>query len=208
MVSPETFVSGSANWDFDTVWAMEGGYPYLRDLPVCKLHYKAGAQGQIGDGLTTGTAELTQVINLGAAGTPVRAVADGGYVLGRWSDDVTTNPRIDAGATANVSVVALFVLAGAPTVSVDAVSTGNRTPTWRWTGSGGSGRYRYQLDATAADGWTVTTATSFTPGAPLTFGPHVLYVEQENLIFEWSQPGSAAVTIFDQSAARDWAAYE
>ena len=105
-----------SGWDFTSTWAISGGYPYLVGLTNCRLTYKAGENGQIGDGLTTVTATgspLAQVINLAAASTPVKAMARTGYRFDQWSDGSTANPRRDSGLTSDTTLTAEFALPAA-----------------------------------------------------------------------------------------------
>jgi hypothetical protein len=66
------------------------------------LDYTAGAGGSL-------TGETSQVVNYGADGTAVTAVADTGYSFVDWSDGSTDNPRTDLAVTANITVTANFV---------------------------------------------------------------------------------------------------
>jgi formylglycine-generating enzyme required for sulfatase activity len=66
------------------------------------LIYTAGENGSL-----TGATE--QVIGSGGTGTAVTAVPDEGYGFDRWSDGRTDNPRVDTGATSDLSVTAEFV---------------------------------------------------------------------------------------------------
>jgi hypothetical protein len=102
-----TQASTFTGWDFTNTWALEGGRPYLRSLPTCVLTYSSGGHGQVADALTTGTA-LTQTINAGGAGVAVMALPSPNYKFAYWSDGSRENPRTDAGATENKSLIALF----------------------------------------------------------------------------------------------------
>ncbi len=66
------------------------------------LSYSAGVNGSL-----TGTA--LQVVESGADGTPVTAVADTGYVFSDWSDGLVTNPRTDLAVLVDMSVTANFI---------------------------------------------------------------------------------------------------
>jgi len=105
MKQQSTFV----NWDFISIWGIQGAYPYLRVMSTHALTYVAGTHGLIGDGLTTGTT-LMQTVNTCSTGTAVAAVADTGYQFTRWSDGWTDNPRTDANVTADLSVTAIFAM--------------------------------------------------------------------------------------------------
>jgi hypothetical protein len=108
----------AVGWNFTSTWAISGAYPYLQALTTCTLTYQAGAHGRIGDGLTTGTSPLAQVINLASTGTPVKAVSDAGYRFTQWDDGSTANPRTDANVTTDTTVTAEFV-------------SGNAADAWR-----------------------------------------------------------------------------
>ncbi len=68
------------------------------------LTYLAGANGTI-SGLAT------QTVAYAGNGSPVTAVAAGGYAFTNWSDGLTANPRTDTGVTNNLTVTANFVSA-------------------------------------------------------------------------------------------------
>lgn len=67
------------------------------------LTYTAGANGSI-----SGTSQ--QIVNHGASGTAVTAVASAGYHFVKWSDNSTANPRTDTNVTGNISVSASFAI--------------------------------------------------------------------------------------------------
>jgi hypothetical protein len=147
------------------------------------FRYQLGATAS--DGWTTTTA---------TSWTPPTALSDGTHVLyveefnndsGNWS------------AAGSYTVTVDTTPPGAPTVtSIDAATTNTR-PTWTWTtGGGGNGTFRYQLDATASDGWTTTTATTWTPPTALADGKHVLYVKELDGAGNKSAAGSYAVTVY------------
>lgn len=75
-------------------------------------------------------------------------------------------------------------------------------PTWNWSsgGNGGNGTFRYKLDdsdlTTAA---TETTSTSFTPSNALSFAIHTLYVQERDDAANWSDSGSFAITVVDNT---------
>ncbi|MBL7647735.1 MAG: SUMF1/EgtB/PvdO family nonheme iron enzyme [Candidatus Hydrogenedentes bacterium] len=66
------------------------------------LSYAADTHGTL-----TGATE--QVIGSGGTGTAVTAVPNEGYGFDQWSDGRTDNPRVDTGATSDLSVTAEFV---------------------------------------------------------------------------------------------------
>ncbi|MBE8718563.1 beta strand repeat-containing protein [Cellvibrio polysaccharolyticus] len=59
-----------------------------------------------GGGTILGTA--SQQINHGSNSTTVTAVPDAGFIFVKWSDGVTSNPRMDSNVTANMAVEAMF----------------------------------------------------------------------------------------------------
>jgi hypothetical protein len=97
-----------SNWDFASVWGLQGGYPYLRGLPTCTATYRAAAHGTLGLDPGAGLTEFPQVLNPGARTMPVLAAGTPGFPFIRWSDGLTTNPRIDAGLLADTTLTAFF----------------------------------------------------------------------------------------------------
>ena len=87
---------------------------------------------------------------------------------------------------------------GAPVVS-GTTPTNDTTPTWTWTsapGDEGNGTYRYKLNDPDLDtDATETTATSYTPGAALAQGSHILYVQEVDDFGYWSLSGSFTIII-------------
>ncbi len=74
--------------------------------------------------------------------------------------------------------------------------TRDTTPTWSWSTGGGTGDYRYKLDDSDMDaGSTVTMDTQFTPDSPLSEGPHILYVQEQDSIGNWSDLGMFMIII-------------
>ena len=123
--------------------------------------------------------------------SPGAPLADGGHTL-------HVQERDDAG---NWSLFGSFLVTvdttppNAPVVSGPASPTNDTTPTWTWVsgGGGGNGSYRHQLNG---GGFSAeTTATNFTPGAPLADGPHTLDVQERDAAGNWSSSGSYALTI-------------
>lgn len=74
------------------------------------LTYAAGTGGSL-------SGSATQTVSYGSDGSAVEAVPSSGYAFSKWSDDATDNPRTDTNITTDVSVLALFVDSGAPTIS-------------------------------------------------------------------------------------------
>ena len=89
----------------------------------------------------------------------------------------------------------------APVVTVlPASPTNNTRPAWSWTGTAAEGKasYRYKLNNNDfRTGATAVSASGYTPavGSELLEGPHTLYVQQQDSAGNWSNPGSAAVTV-------------
>ncbi len=74
---------------------------FEKDKANYTLTYTAGAHGSI-DG------NSAQTVAAGSDGSPVTAVADGGYHFSKWSDGSTTNPRTDKNVQADLNVTANF----------------------------------------------------------------------------------------------------
>jgi hypothetical protein len=106
---------------------------------------------------------------------------------GNWSASGRRSVRIDTTKPA------------APPVSVSPNSpTNNQIPTWSWSPLGDdlNGLYRYKLDTNDfRSGATETEATHFTPDKALKEGTHALYVQQQDSAGNWSNAGSAVVSI-------------
>ena len=79
-----------------------------------------------------------------------------------------------------------------PIVTTPSAATDNQKPTWSWTNATGEGYYRYKLNEGS---WTYTPFTSFTPTTNLIDGTYTLFVQQINNNGDWSNSGSAEVTI-------------
>ncbi len=106
--------------------------------------------------------------------------------------------RDDAGNESGVVTVRALLDNTAPTPPRVTGSTPVHIsiPTWSWSsGGGGNGAFRRQLDGTAVTAWTETTATAFTPAAPLSEGPHTLYVQERDAAGNWSVSGSSAIEV-------------
>lgn len=67
------------------------------------LTYTAGAHGSI-------SGSSPQIVNYGANGASVTAIADVGYYFVSWSDSSTQNPRTDTNIVANITVTASFAI--------------------------------------------------------------------------------------------------
>ncbi|NLW90483.1 MAG: hypothetical protein GXY34_02630, partial [Syntrophomonadaceae bacterium] len=84
----------------------------------------------------------------------------------------------------------------APAVTGSTPTT-DTTPTWSWTaGGGGNGIYRYKLDNNdLSSGATETADSDYTPGSALNEGSHTLYVQERDVVGNWSASGSFVITI-------------
>lgn len=67
------------------------------------LYYSAGENGNI-------TGDDSQTVDYMADGTPVTAVAFTGYHFESWNDGSNANPRTDSSVTADINVIASFVI--------------------------------------------------------------------------------------------------
>ncbi|MCX7017267.1 MAG: right-handed parallel beta-helix repeat-containing protein, partial [Candidatus Sumerlaeota bacterium] len=81
-----------------------------------------------------------------------------------------------------------------PIVTVRDWITSETMPTWRWISGGGNGIgvYRYKIND---DPWMETTATSFTPAAPLADSRYSLYVQERDSVGNWSNSGVAYILV-------------
>ena len=86
----------------------------------------------------------------------------------------------------------------APSVSTDS-PTSSVTPTWSWIGDDGGdgiGIYRYEFqDSSLETGSISTSATSFTTATTLSDGFFAFYVQERDLIGNWSSSGSVVVEV-------------
>jgi hypothetical protein len=84
-----------------------------------------------------------------------------------------------------------------PIVSTNGANpTTDTQPTWTWSSNTGNGLFRY--DSTNAGGSGVsgeTSATSYTPSAPLADGTYTLSVEERDEAGNWSLAGSHSITV-------------
>ena len=99
------------------------------EIDTFTLSYTAGPNGSI-------SGPSSQVVEHGADGAAVTALADSGYHFVNWSDGSTDNPRADTGVMGNVAVIANFEvdpplsdLAGAEITLLGTVSGGAITDT-------------------------------------------------------------------------------
>lgn len=83
-----------------------------------------------------------------------------------------------------------------PILSSTPVAT-NQYPVWTWiSGGGGSGIFRYKLnDSDLSIGATQTSSLFYTPSSPLSEGVHILYLQEVNVLGNWSNVVSFSVTV-------------
>lgn len=96
--NPRTDMSVTANLSVMANFA-------LNSTTTHTLQYAAGSHGTV-------TGSTTQIVNDGASGSAVTAVADSGYHFTMWSDSSTANPRTDTNVTVDKAVTAMFALNG------------------------------------------------------------------------------------------------
>lgn len=123
---------------------------------------------------------------------PASALPDGAHTLYVQERDSAGNWS----ASGKFSILISIPVPGAPIVKVvPAGTTNNPEPVWSWSGTG-SGGFQFRLDSNSFVGMTSAVAdTTFTPSAPLSEGPHTLYVRQKNAADAWSPSGNASVTV-------------
>lgn len=84
----------------------------------------------------------------------------------------------------------------APAVSnITATPTRDSTPTWSWSsnaGTDGTGIFRYQLDA---GGWSSATTTTVYTAPTQSHGSHTLYVQEQDALGNWGDPGSFTIDV-------------
>lgn len=130
------------------------------------LTYAADAGGSVG-GIAV------QEVAYGASGSPVTAVSDPGHHFAQWSDGSTNSPRADENVTADVSVIAMFVL-DRFTVTASASENGTITPSAQTADYGSTAVFTVMPDAgyaatVAGDTCRVTqTDTSSWTSGPIT----------------------------------------
>lgn len=75
--------------------------------------------------------------------------------------------------------------------------TNNQYPMWTWASTGGgSGIFRYKLnDSDLTTGTTQTTALFYTPASALSDGTYTLYVQESNVLGNWSTASSFTITV-------------
>lgn len=127
--------------------------------------------------------------------TPLAPLSEGSHNLavqerdaaGNWSASGKGSFTVDLSGPAK------------PVVKVNVSSPTNiKRPRWSWSsgGNGGSGRFQYRLGNTDFPaGASTLFDTTFTPASDLGDGNYTLYVRECDSIGNWSQPGSASITI-------------
>jgi hypothetical protein len=83
---------------------------------------------------------------------------------------------------------------GVPEVSGPPTPTNDSTPQWTWDTPAEMADYQYSTVG-ASGPWTVTTDTSWEPGAPLADGPHTLWVRARDSLGNPSAPDSYGLTV-------------
>ena len=134
---------------------------------------------------------------IGWAGAPPSTYTvanDGTYTLYPWAKDTVGNVSAVFGTPR--TVVVDTTPPDAPVVS-GTTPTNNTRPTWTWTtGGGGSGSYRCKLDDNdLTTGATTTIGTSYRPASAQTEGSHTLYVQERDVVGNWSVSGSFTIEI-------------
>lgn len=182
-------------------WTWSGGSGFYR--------FQMDSSNFTGGGSMTGTVSVTGSTGSTAGGgtvasastgvsttsfSPANSLTDGAHTLfvqtvnaGTWS------------ASGSCTIVIDTTPPAAPTLN--GPNTTNLTmPTWTWaSGGSGNGSYRLKLDdPDLTTGATFTSALSYTPGAALANGSHVLYVSERDDAGNWSSLGAYAIYI-DQS---------
>ena len=102
------------------------------------VNYSAGANGTI-------SGSASQVVNYGASGTQVTAVANYGYRFVSWSDGVTTATRTEANVTSNISVTSLMVDNALPVIKSISLVRGSSTVTIKASATDNVGVVKMQL---------------------------------------------------------------
>lgn len=124
---------------------------------------------------------------------PASALADGVHTLyvqekdgsGQWSPKGSFSVTVDATPPAKPNV----------TVTPSG-KTNNAQPAWSWTsGGGGSGDFRYWKDNESQASAVETRSAGFTPAGSMAEGVHIVFVQERDAAGNWSDQGSAQVTI-------------
>ncbi len=116
---------------------------------------------------------------------------DGNKTVYLWLRDASGNISEAASATVKLDTLP----PDAPRLSVKSSTQGAR-PHWEWTSGNGMGSFRYKLnDADLNVGAGETRDLAFIPGAPLSPGTHILYVQERDEAGQWSAISQMSITI-------------
>ena len=175
-----------------TAPSVTGTTPTNDNTPTWSWSVGAGGNGnyryKLDDAdLTSGTTETTATTY-----TPTAALSEGSHALYVQEPDESGNWS----ASGSFAIVIDTTAPTAPSVT-GTTPTNDNTPTWSWSSGGsGSGTYRYKLDnSDLSTGATPTTATTFTPTAALSEESHILYVQEQDEVGNWSTSGSFNIVI-------------
>ncbi len=115
---------------------------------------------------------------------------------GSNSFSITATDAIGNMSGASSIVITLDTIAPLAPVVTGSTETPVTTPTWTWTAGGGdgSGTYRWQLDSESGV-WIVGGAQLWKPVAALSVGGHILYVQERDLVGNWSLSGLHLTTV-------------
>ncbi|MEK7322410.1 MAG: S8 family serine peptidase [Pseudomonadota bacterium] len=124
------------------------------------------------------------------------SAGDGSKTLYLWLRDASGNISEAASVTVKLDTQP----PDAPRLSVQAGTQGGR-PQWEWTPGNGMGVFRYKLnDSRLNIGAEETRNLAFLPGAPLSPGMHILYVQERDEAGQWSAVSQMSITV----TAQEW----
>lgn len=113
--------------------------------------------------------------------------------------NVITRTTTDSAGTSYSGTVTVYLDTIPPhKPQVHALSvTSSVTPSWTWAsgGNGGYGLYRVGIDGEPLSSTTEFKDTVYSPTKSLTEGPHTLFVQERDVAGNWSESGSASITI-------------
>ena len=120
------------------------------------------------------------------------SLEDGAHTLYVQESDIAGNYS-DAGF---FTITIDTVPPSAPSVISTAVST-SPNPIWTWTpGGGGNGKFRYKLDdSDLTSGAKVTPLTYFQESFGLNDGTYTLFVQERDVVGNWSDSGSFSLLV-------------
>jgi len=173
------------------------------DVPGSTLHVYYYENGADSGSAPIDTALYSEGQSITILGN-INSLTKSGYVFECWTtlfdgsgDSYTTGDKVIIG-TEDLNLYACFIDNTAPVppeVSV-ALSINNSTPTWSWTAASDVESIRYQLNSTFGSWITVSSSVSeFSPNPSLADGTHELYVQCADAAGNWSNSGSASITI-------------